>query len=300
MKAQQPPLLAIARPLALVFLIIVATGGLASLQAQETPPQLEVTQDTSVIVEVELRDGTKLRGRVVAIDGEWVTFETVGGVEHRFRHSDVVKVEHLAATSIARRDWKKDGGDSRLFVGPTARVPDHGHGYAGIYELIFPSAAVGLANVAMIGGGFSIVPGLSVEEQVYFLSAKVRFLNIDMVQAAVGAFLVGAGGVDDRAGLVYGTVTAGSEIASFTGSLAFPFYTGSDFESQPIVTLGAEYRVSRVVKLITENWFVPGEDGALFSLGIRGITGDFIVEFAGVVPTVDVIVFPLVSFAYTW
>jgi hypothetical protein len=277
-------------------------GGAERLAAQEPTQELAVVQDTTVVQQVELRDGTKLTGRVVSIEGEWVTFVTLEGVELRFRRGDVVSVREMSRAQARAGMWPRDGSDSRLFVSPTARVPDHGHGYVGVYELVFPSVGVGVGGVAMLSGGVSIVPGIDIDEQVFYLSGKARFLNVEYVQAAVGVFWVHAGSEGESAGAVFGSITAGSDIASFTGSLGFPFATASGFEEKPLVSLGGEYRASRLVKFITENWIVPGEDGAILSFGIRLITRSLTAELAGIVPTIedDLYVFPLVSFSYTW
>lgn len=288
--------------LGLLLLAMTLCCAAGQLAAQEPGEQLAVVEDTSIVQQVELRDGTTFTGRVVSIDGEWVTFVTVKGVEVRFRREDVASVRELSRAEAAARGWPRDGNDSRLFLSPTARVPEHLHGYFGVYELFFPSAGVGLGGVAMVTGGVSIVPGIAIDEQVFYLSGKLRFLNVDYVQAAAGVFWVHAGSTDESAGAVLGTVTAGSDIAAFTGSIAFPFATASGFESKPLIALGGEYRVSRKIKFITENWIVPGEDGVILSFGIRFIGESLTGELAGVVPTTsdDLYVFPLASFAYTW
>ncbi len=286
-----------------ILLFAVGLFGEAErLTAQEPPQEIAVVQDTSVVQHVELRDGTKLTGRVVSIDGEWVTFVTLGGVELRFRRGDVASVRETSRARAREEMWPRDGSDSRLFVSPTARVPDHGHGYFGVYELFFPSVGVGLGGVAMLSGGVTIIPGIDISDQVFYLSGKARFLNTDYVQAAAGVFWVRAGSSDESAGAVFGTITAGSDIASFTGSLGFPFVTESGFEEKPLISLGGELRASRRIKFITENWVVPGEDGSILSFGVRFITSSLTAELAGIFPTTaeDVVFFPLVSFSYTW
>jgi hypothetical protein len=289
-------------PLTILLSAVALYGGAERLAAQEPTQELAVLEDTTVVQQVELRDGTRFTGRVVNIEGEWVTFLTLEGVELRFHRADVASVREMSRAQARAGMWPRDGSDSRLFVSPTARVPDHGHGYVGVYELIFPSVGVGLGGVGMVSGGVSIVPGIALDEQVFYLSGKARFVNVEYVQAAVGVFWVHAGSTDESAGAVFGTVTAGSDIASFTGSLGFPFATASGFEEKPLVSLGGEFRVSRLVKFITENWVVPGEDGAILAFGIRLITRSLTAELAGIVPTVadDLYVFPLVSFAYHW
>lgn len=287
-----------------VFLlsVLVLCSKASGLAAQEPPPEIAVVQDTTVVQQVELRDGTRLTGRVVRIEGDWVTFVTLDGVELRFRREDVIGVRETSRARAREQMWPRDGSDSRLFVSPTARVPDHGHGYFGVYEVLFPSVGVGLGGVAILTGGLSILPGVDIPDQIFYFSGKARFLNLDYVQIAVGAFWVQPGASDESAGAVFGTATAGSETASFTTSLGFPFVTESGFEEKPLVSLGAELRASPRIKLITENWIVPGEDGSVLAFGVRFITTTLTAELAGIFPTTseDVVFFPLVSFSYTW
>lgn len=101
-------------------------------------------------------------------------------------------------------------------------------------------------------------------------------------------------------GLVYGGVTAGDMIASFSGGLAFPFVSDDGFEEDPLLILGGELRVSRGVKLITEHWVATGEGAALLSLGVRIIGSRLTVEAAAVTSSEESILFPLVNFSLTW
>lgn len=63
--------------------------------------------------------------------------------------------------------------------------------------------------------------------------------------------------------------------------------------------VGGEYRGSRRVKWITENWFWRGDGNGFASGGVRFIGERLSADVSLVVPLVDeTIVFPLVSFAW--
>ena len=50
--------------------------------------------------------------------------------------------------------------------------------------------------------------------------------------------------------------------------MGYGFYEG-ELADRPVVVLGGEFQVSNSVKILTENWIVPGADGAIISLGLR-------------------------------
>ena len=99
--------------------------------------------------------------------------------------------------------------------------------------------------------------------------------------------------------MVYGGITAGDYRASFSGGIAFPFASESGFAEDPLVMLGGEMRASRSLKIITENWLIPGEEQALLSLGVRIIGSRTTVEAAAVTSTEGGF-FPIVNFSVFW
>ena len=290
----------VAGVLSVLMLLSWQPANVNLLCGQEQVPSVRVLQDTTLIQVVKLRDGTTWEGRVIAVEGDWVRFMTLGGVEVRFRSADVASVREVRGVRGGARLWRRDPSDSRLFLAPTARVPESGHGYFGVYELFFPSAAVGIAGFAMISGGVSIFPGISLSDQIFYIAPKIRFLQIDVVSAAVALVWVRPGDADESAGMVYGALTAGSETASFTGGIAFPFVSDTGFSDEPVPVLGGEFRVSKALKLMTENWISLAEGGALLSLGGRVISGQFTAELAGVLPTEGDFVLPVVNVSFGW
>ena len=280
-----------------VLLAALLSWTAGSLAAQE--PRLRVIEDTAIVQEMTLHDGTTLVGRIVRMEGDEVHFRTFGGVEVRLQRRDIARVRQLRGVRHGAEFWPEDPSSSRLFLAPTARVPGHGHGYVGVYELFFPSVAVGIGERVMISGGVSIFPGVSLDEQLFYVTPKVQVVSTNGFQAAVGLFWVKPATSEESAGMVFGGVTAGSETAAFSGGLAFPFASQSGFSEDPLVLLGGEFRVAKRIKIITENWIVPGKDSALLSFGIRIIGDRLTVELAWITST-EGLAIPLVSFSVTW
>jgi hypothetical protein len=106
------------------------------------------------------------------------------------------------------------------------------------------------------------------------------------------------------AGVVYGVGTFGDRDQAASVGVGFGFSNG-DFESQPVVMAGGEMRVSSQTKLITENYFAPGESGVVLSGGIRffgeRLSADFgLFTVAGGEGCGAECVLPLVNFVYTF
>ncbi len=287
--------------LMLVLLAAAADGSAPAAAQRGRTVQFTVVQDSTIVQDVRLRDGTRLLGRVIAVEGDTVRFTTLGGLELKFPRRDAESVHELHGTRHGDDFWPEDPSGSRLFVAPTARVARAGHGYFGVYELVIPSFGIGVTDFAMISGGFSIVPGIDIGDQAFYVAPKVQLFDAKYVQAAVGAFWVEPGSDVRGAGLAYGAVTAGTHLASFTGGLAVPFTSEYGFEGETFVILGGEIRASRGVKFITENWLAPSEGGgeSLMSFGIRIIRHRLTVEAAAITSS-DGGFFPLVNFSFSW
>jgi hypothetical protein len=259
-----------------------------------------VLEDTSSVQEILLRDGTKILGRVVALDQEGLSFRTLGGIDVQFERRDVERIRVVRGERRGNEFWPRDPSDSRLFLGPTARVVEHGHGYVGVYELFFPSFGVGAGGIAMISGGMSLLPNLALEEQLFFLSGKVQVFDTEYVQGATGVFWTKPGTSEESAGLVFGTVTAGKSTAAFTAGIAFPFTSHDGFAEDPLIFLGGEARVSRRLKFIAETWTAPAESETVFALGLRILAERLTVEVAGAGSSEEGPIIPVVNFSVAW
>lgn len=266
---------------------------------QSRPPMIRVLSDSTIVQELQLTDGTKLVGHITAVDNDQVAFETLVGLRIDLARRDIVKVREIEGFHHEGQFWEHDGADSRLFVFPTGRVPAHGRGYFGVYELVVPSIGVGIGGVAMVSAGMSIIPGVAVDEQVFYIAPKVQLFDAEYAQGAVGLIWVQPGASNQDAGLAFGTVTAGTDLAALTGGFAVPLYRQEDFDRQVAYFVGGEVRTARNIKLVGESWIFPGE-GSAFGLGLRILAGRVVAEIAAVTATETDVVLPLVNITLTW
>ena len=122
----------------------------------------------------------------------------------------------------------------------------------------------------------SIVPGIDLDEQVFFFAPKVGIIQKENFALATGIMVVRIPEVDVIPGIAYSVGTWGSRDDSLTLGLGWGWvrYEGDwEIMDTPVVMAGGEHRVSDGVKLLTENWWVPGveelDEHPVLSIGIR-------------------------------
>ena len=232
----------------------------------QVPERIEVSE---TLVEVRLTDGSTLFGRVVAVEDERVVLETQAGARVEVDRARIRSLRPVAGRVRDGMVWEDDPHATRLFFAPTGRALRQGEGYFGVYELFFPFVTYGVTDQLTIAGGTPIIPEV-IGEFAYF-GPKLLLVNAPRMQLSAGVF---AGFFDGgTAGVAYGVGTWGTRDDAFTAGAGWGFTTGdggeSDVASKPVIPLGGETRTGRRTKLLTENYFVLGEAGALLSGGVR-------------------------------
>ncbi|NNE35178.1 MAG: hypothetical protein HKN13_08085, partial [Rhodothermales bacterium] len=165
------------------------------------------------------------------------------------------------------RILRSDPNRTRLFFSPTARSLSSGEGYVAVYELFFPVVAVGVADVATLAAGVSLLPGSP--EQLIYAAPKITVFDRGSTSIAFGGFAASLTGTSGTGGIVFGVATQGTSVASVTGGVGFLFGDG-DFVETPIILLGGEYQLSKSTKFLTENYIIPAAESAVvISGGIR-------------------------------
>lgn len=159
-----------------------------------------------------------------------------------------------------------DPNPTRLFFGPTGRSIKKGEGYIGVYELFLPFVQYGITDRLSIGGG---TPLLFSEggERPFWITPKFQLHETPNVSTSIGAlhFL----NIDDiDLGIAYLASTIGSTDNAVTVGVGWAYVnTNVDNEGAVVAMVGGEKRVSRRIKLITENYVFNG--GGILSGGVR-------------------------------
>jgi len=259
------------RRLLLALALAVVPQGLV---AQAMPAPAPAATDSTV--EVRLRDGSVLYGRIVERSETRLVLVTASGVRLDLDMVQVASIRAVTARGGDGRYWTPDPNATRLFFTATARPLAKGEGYVSSYFLFFPMVAYGVTDRITLAGGTPIVPGLLGE--LWYFAPKVTLLNREKLSVAVGAlgfwFPEAADGAS--VGIAYAASTFGSPDRALTVGAGWGYFSDegtTEFSSRPVFMLGGERRTSASVKLISENWlaFDGGNMDGIVSGGVRFI-----------------------------
>lgn len=286
-------------------LLALAASTVWAQQPVASRPVL-VVADSGVQQRVQLRDGSELIGRIIAINDSTVQFQSSLGVS-TIRSSDILKLSSERGGVVRNGQYYfPNPNATRLIFAPTGRMLDRGEGYFSDYWVFFPGISVGLSDMFSIGGGMSIFPRVGLDEQLLYFTPKLGIAKRESFNAAVGALYVAVPSFDEgsdgeSAGMLYGVGTWGDTDNSFTAGLGYGFANG-DLASNPAVLIGGEARVSPRFSFVTENYLVPGGTlllgGGIRFLG-RGLSVDLAL-FSAAGEDGGGCCLPFLGFVYSW
>jgi hypothetical protein len=290
------------------IVMLVALGLLLgpSLQAEslEAPGQSRTADAVAglevpppeVVQELTMRGGSRLLGHIERIEGGHVAFRTTAGALLEIEQARIIRVRRLHGTMVHDTFWPDDPNPTRLFFAPTGRSVSRGEGYVGVFEVFIPFVQVGVTDRLSIGGGTPLWFGDG-GDRPYWLTPKVQVIATRRTQAAIGAMhVVGTG--SDHFGVAFAVATHGTADDAVTAGVGYIYSEGPDNDAGvAIAMIGGEHRLSRSVKLITENY--AGKHGGVCSGGIRFMAERFSADFGLVVPITDhSVVFPVVNLVW--
>ena len=275
--------------------VLVAAALLPAVASAQTPPDIPPPSDT--VYEIQLGDGSVIFARIVELDQEQVVFITVGGGRLGIDRAQVRELRPARGRVENGEFWSEDPGGTRLFFTATGRSLGRGESYLGTYVIVLPFAAVGVTDRFTIVGGAPLLFG---ELEPFYAGPKVQILRRPDVQAALGALAFFFDG--EVVGVAYGVGTFGDADNALSAGLGY-FFSGDEVVNKPAFMLGGETRVSRRIKLITENYVLPDAVGVILSGGIRVIGDRFNTEVGVMGAVADGeagCCLPLINFSYAF
>jgi hypothetical protein len=207
-----------------------------------------------------------------------------------------VSLNEVAGVVRRGQFMREDPNATRLFFGPTGRALPKGKAYLGVYEFLLPFVQVGVTDRFSIGGGTPLIFSTEDWHRPFWLTPKVEVFRGGSTHVAAGAFLGFGGG---SGGIAYGVLTREGTEGSFTVGGGMAYASGGG--RAPVVMAGADGRLSRNMKLITENYLWEGGRGVL-SAGVRFFGEQLSADLALAVPigAGGVFAFPVVNFVYVF
>lgn len=289
------------RLLSILLAVSAALTAISTPASAQIPPSF-VASDT--VYEVQLADGSTIIGRIAAVAGDLITFETQAGIRVQVDRAQIRSIRPTRGTMVGGQFQREDPNKTRLFFAPTGRTLAAGEGYFGVFELVFAFLSFGATDWLTVSGGLPLI--FSTEAlPPFYVAPKLRVFSTPGAQVSAGVFALFS--TEDEGGfggIGYGVGTFGSNDRAFTVGAGLPFGE-DDIGSEPLIMLGGESRIGRSTKLLSENYFVPGEAGAIVSAGVR-FFGERLSADVGLAAPVGFrgqdffFVFPVVNFTYNF
>jgi len=283
------------------FLFLMFLSLPLALSAQEQFPEEKKAELVRAVI--ELQNGETYLVTVLEETETMLRVETEDGIEMNIPKERIVSRENITTESGRMVYPYKDPNATRLFFTSTGRTLKRGQGYFSDYEIFFPMLAFGVTDYFTMAGGMSLFPGG--ESQIIYLAPKVGILQKDNFDLAIGTLYFNMTSFDyDGVGLLYGVGTYGSENKAITFGAGWGYVAGEEVYNEPILMVGGELRISKSLKLLTENWIPPRSDVWMLTGGIRFFGKQLAADLGFMYPagaeTSGFPFMPLISFAYNF
>ncbi len=288
----------------LAFLVFAFTS---AVEAQRTAIDSVKLTDTTVIHVVKLRDGSTLVGRITAVATDSIRLRLNQG-EVTLARSGINEVRQVPAALMRNGQyWFENPHPTRLLFSSTAFPVEKGTGYYGNTWLFIHTFAAGLTDRFTLGGGATTIPGIAINDNVFFLLPKYTLVSRPRAKFALGA-LVGLLPFSDddfdddfeSAGLIYGVGTFGTRESNVSVGAAWG-YANDEITDRPGVMVGGQGRIARRLSLVSENWFFRDGDDTegVISYGLRFLGEQISADLAWVTPLgAGEFGFPWLGFAF--
>jgi len=259
---------------------LALTATLAALQPSAAHAQ-EPRSSVPSVVEIELRDGSKLYATVISEDASRMVVRTVAGADVTLTRDQIRFIYKTAGAAVNGEFWTQDAVTSKLFLGPTGRSLRRGEAYMAIDSLFLPSFQVGVTDRFSIGVGLPLYGFV----KTAYITPKLQVFETDRFAVSTGVLHLfvpdfGLGGY----GYVVATRGTADNSVTFGGGALY----GRDDDGSgaiPMLTIGGEHRTGRRTKLVTESYIF--KEGVIASVGTRFLGQTVSTELGVIVTVVD-------------
>jgi hypothetical protein len=266
-------------------------------------------KDDTTEYSIQLFNGSLFNGKISSFSNNKIEFysSSVGSIG--IATKDVIRVNKYDSVKAKSFVLGENPHSSRYFYAPSAIPLDKGEGYFQDIYLLFISGNYAISDHTTLGAGFSIIPGIDVGEQAFFVNAKVAYQITEKFYLGGGGLYFGIGDLGGSIGIGYAVGTYGSKDHNVTFGAGYG-YSGNALMETPVFTLCGMTRISKRISLMTENWLgtVSYEEGippdyvdtrtirefqTLISYGLRFFGDKLSVDLAFMnVPTTGEFLFP--------
>jgi hypothetical protein len=283
----------------------------APLRAQPVPLDSVRIDDPALVYAVTLTNATTLIGRITLVSADSVRVVS-SAMTATVARREVRSVRAYPATALHDGVlWPENPHATRLLFAPTAIPLRRGEGYVADFWIFFASAATGITDRFTLGAGMSLFPLDNFTDNLFYALPKYTVISQPRLKVALGALMASVpwssnddgGRRRQSLGILYGVATTGSTESNLTLGAGWG-YVGGTLANKPVITVGGQHRATKRIALISENWFIPFDNGGggFVSYGVRMLGEKIAVDLALGSPVgADTFYFPgipLLGFAF--
>lgn len=298
------------RRLALACAVILSIVA-APLRAQPVSLDSVRIDDPALVYAVTLTNATTLIGRITLVSADSVRVVS-SAMTATVARREVRTVRAYPASALHDGVlWPENPHATRLLFAPTAIPLRRGEGYFADFWIFFASAATGITDRFTMGAGMSLLPLDNFGDNIFYALPKYTVVSQPRLKVALGALIASVpwssnddgGRRRQSLGILYGVATTGSPESNLTLGAGWG-YVGGTLANKPVITVGGQHRATKRIALISENWFVPFDNGGggFVSYGVRMLGEKIAVDLALGSPVgADTFYFPgipLLGFAF--
>jgi hypothetical protein len=261
--------------LLLLFLFITSTP-LSAQVKKETKPE---AKPEAKHVHLDMKDGNSIEGKLVERRGDTVVIEsaTLGILNLNIKNIKSIN----PISNVHFKDgkyWFENIHAPRGFLTPTGFGLRKGEGYYGNIYLFFNQVAYGFTDHFSVEAGTEIISLFAIGDgvspfQVFYAMPKLSFAAGKDLNLGVGMYVVRLG--DDFAGnsnffgIPFGMATIGNRDNNLT--LGVGTFLSSDISERVVpIALSGQFRLSKGVALITENYRIGSQFSSPIIIGTSG------------------------------
>jgi hypothetical protein len=234
------------------------------------------------VVEIRLKDGSLIVGRIVSEDGGRAVIKTVAGADVSVERDQIKSIQRTAGAVVQGEFWTEDVVDSKLFLGPTGRSLKRGEGYVAIDSIFLPVFQIGVTDRFSIGMGapfYGFVKSAWITPKLQVYEDEKTAVSTGVLHLFVPDF--GLGGY----GYVVATRGTANASVTFGGGMLYGRDRNDDASAVPMFTVGGERRLGRRTKFVTENYIF--QEGVIATAGARVIGQMTSFEAGAIVTIID-------------
>lgn len=278
----------------IVFSLLFST--LVQAQTNEFISTLQEALDAKTPVLITLKNDNNFTGEVSSIDEESVAIETEDGVFNII--FERIKSVRILDANDPTSAWFDNPASNKLFISQSGKMLEPGSGYYQNTLIFFSNFAYGISKNFSVNLGFSMIPDLGINNQLYALGVKTgtKINEHFDISATLRYYTL----LDEGVGItsLFSSVTYSNKKLDLTGGAGFGFAEGTS--SDLLMIFGGQYRLTQRFAFVTENAIIPSiDDGAISitSFGGRLISKRSAFDLGFFVPEEADIFIPFASYA---